>query len=391
MRTKPRMPKLVTRALSVTTLLCFGTAGALAQIVSDEQPPDSVDAVESSIERNSVNNIEDLAFDGSIPGNYFLTRHQGRIVGLKYPSNSMDTAVDYVPDSGLNSQAYWDEYGLGTYYTARGGSPSVYQIWHTNFTNGEQRQITDGGCIPGISGLSRNMKCVYNRPIASSVNRIAFIQEVADVDVSPDMQKNKHIVVGANGTLRSVRYEDSLPDHMDWSPDGKWLVYPGSGNLDILVLTDPNTVAVTHCPLWDDVQTKIEHPEWVWDGGLWIVYETASNIWRVPVQKPRGKDICPTLQLNRKEQLTSAEYEDDKPQWMNINNQIAFRSRRPLNDGDTSRIQRVWALQLGQNVPFPVVMMPYTIKETDWQRVRDTPREQKIKDALRNARELGGN
>ena len=178
---------------------------------------------------------------------------------------------------------------------------------------------------------------------------------------------------------------------MDWSPDGSSLVYSSKGSLSVLVLTDTNTVAVTHCPLWDDVQTQIKHPEWAWDGGLWIVYQTASNIWRVPVQKARGRDICPRLQLNRKEQLTNSNYEDSEPQWMNVGNLIAFSSRRPLNDSDTSTARRIWALQPGQNAPRPVVVMPFSIKWSDWQRVRETPKDQKTRDAINNARGKGRN
>lgn len=370
---------------------CFSFTPSAAQIISDEQPPDKVDSIDASVEQNSVENIGDITFDGATPDNYFLTRHQGRLVGLKFLSTSMDAAVDYGPDGGMGGAAYWDEYGLGTYYTARGGSRSDPQVWHTNFTNGEHRQITDGACITGISGVKRSHRCVYNEPIASSVNRIAFIQEISDVSASPDMQRNKHIVIGSNGTLRSVWFEDSLPKHMDWSPDGNWLVYPSGGGLAILILTDPNTVAVEHCSLWDDVGTQIQHPEWVWDNGLWIVYQTNNNIWRVPVQKPRGKEICPTLRLNRKEQLTNSTHEDSEPQWMNVGNLIAFSSRRPLNDTDTSNAKRIWALQLGQSAPRPVVVMPHTIKESDWQRVRETPKDQKTKDAIRNARGQGGN
>ena len=375
----------------VLLLACLFCTPSVAQIVSDEQPPDSIDALEGSTDTYSVDNLGDYSFDGATPDNYFLTRHQGRIVGLKFMSNSLDSAVDHGPDSGMSGQPYWDEYGLGTYYVARGGSRNLPQVWHTNFTNGEHRQVTDGKCIPGVDYLTRSMDCVYSWPIASSVNRIAFIQEVSDVDVSADMQRNKQIVVGSNDTLRSVRFEDGIPDHMDWSPDGSWLVYSSNGSVSVLVLTDSNTVAVTHCPLWDDVQTQIKHPEWAWDGGLWIVYQTASNIWRVPVQKARGRDICPRLQLNRKEQLTNSNYEDSEPQWMNVGNLIAFSSRRPLNDSDTSTARRIWALQPGQNAPRPVVVMPFSIKWSDWQRVRETPKDQKTKDAINNARGNGRN
>jgi hypothetical protein len=383
-----------TQFLTVSLVLvlgCLASTHSPAQVVSEQQAPAPGDSLDAAVEKYSIDNIGDIAFDGATPENYFLTRHQGRLVGLKFLSTSMDTSVDYGPDSDLGGPAYWDEYGLGTYYTARGGPRSDPQVWHTNFTNGEHRQITDGACITGIGGVSRTWRCVYNEPIASSVNRIAFIQEIFDVKVSPDAQKNKHIVIGANGTLRSVRYEDALPDHMDWSPDGNWLVYTVDGSLAILVLTDTNAVAVQHCPLWDDVATQIQHPEWVWDGGLWIVYATDSNIWRVPVQKPRGREICPTLRLNQKEQLTNSEYEDSDPQWMNVGNLIAFSSRRPLNDTDTSTMQRIWALQPGQNSPRPVVVMPFTIKDPDWQRVRETPQDQKMKDAIRDARGQGGN
>ena len=370
---------------------CLNCAPSAAQVLSDERPPDPGGSLETAVEKYSVENIGDITFDGATPDNYFLTRHQGRLVGLKFLSTSMDAGVDYGPDSDLGGAAYWDEYGLGTYYTARGGPRSDPQIWHTNFTNGEHRQITDGACITGLRGVKRSWQCVYNEPIASSVNRIAFIQEIFDVDVSADLQKNKHIVIGSNGTLRSVWYEESLPRHMDWSPDGNWLVYPSGGGLAILILTDPNTVAVEHCALWDDVGTQIQHPEWVWDNGLWIVYQTENNIWRVPVQKPRGREVCPTLRLNQKEQLTNSKYEDSEPQWLDFNNLIAFSSRRPLDESDTSRAKRIWALQLGQNIPKPVVVMPYSIRDTDWQRVRETPNNQKKKDAIKNARGQGSN
>ena len=187
-------------------LACLVCTPSVAQIVSDEQPPDSIDALEGSTDTYSVDNLGDYSFDGATPDNYFLTRHQGRIVGLKFMSNSLGSAVDHGPDSGMSGQPYWDEYGLGTYYVARGGSRNLPQVWHTNFTNGEHRQVTDGKCIPGVDYLTRSMDCVYSWPIASSVNRIAFIQEVSDVDVSADMQRNKQIVVGSNDTLRSVRF-----------------------------------------------------------------------------------------------------------------------------------------------------------------------------------------
>ena len=374
---------------------CLATTAAMAQILGEGLPPEPGDALGSPDSTYSLENLGESTFGGAIPENRFLLRHQGRLFGLRFLSNSMDMAVDYGPDSALRGDPYWDEYGLGTYYTALGGSPSVNQIWHTNFTNGEHRQITDGRCITGVGGLTRAKKCVYAGPIASSVNRMAFVQEIFDYD--PDATDaqipesvQKQIVVGANGTLRSVRYEESPPDHMDWSPDGQWLVYAAKGILNVLVLVDPDTVAVKHCPLWDDVQTQIRHPEWAWDGGLWIVYETANDIWRVPVQKPRGKGTCPTLQLNRAEQLTDSGYEDSRPQWMNFNNWIVFGSRRPLDPADTSSVRRLWAVEPGGNDPAAVVFMPFSLEGADWQRVRETPAEQKKKDAIRNARGQGG-
>ena len=62
-----------------------------------------------------------------------------------------------------------------------------------------------------------------------------------------------------------------------------------------------------------------------------------------------------------------------------------------LDESDTSRAKRIWALQLGQNIPKPVLVMPYSIGETDWQRVRETPNNQKKKDAIKNARGQGSN
>jgi hypothetical protein len=90
------------------------------------------------------------------------------------------------------------------------------------------------------------------------------------------------------------------------------------------------------------------------------------------------RDRCPELQLNRQQQLTSGSYQDLEPQWLEYNNLIAFISDRPLNETDTSRRKRIWAVQAGQTVPRPVVMMPFSIGYADWQISRTAPLKAKI-------------
>ena len=339
-----------------------------------------------------IENLGQTATETTSPTNRFLVKHQGRLLGLPFPSNSIDSADDYGSSNGVDGDPVWDEYGLGVYYTVAGGRGVGGQISHTNFITGETRRITNGKCIPGI-GASDQWDCSFGQAIASTDNRIAFFQEIIDPDASPDRQGNKHLVIGANGKLSAVRYFDHPAYHLDWSPDGDWLIFAIHGALHAVHLRDPDKIEIYHCELWDEISTQIQHPEWANAGSLSIVFASDNAIWDIPIRMPKRRDDCPTLRTNQTRKLTPSGHQRQRPQWLNVGKLVAYRSYQPLDENDTSRQARIWALSLDQAVePRPVVQWPSSVPVTDWQRQRSTAQRRKIEKNLKNLRENpGGN
>lgn len=314
--------------------------------------------------------------DTSKPGNTFLMKHQGRLVGIPMPANDESVIRDYLQAPAMTGEPYWDAYGTGAYYVGSGQNALGNQLWHVNFSTQEFRQLTDGNCIPGVKPTARDWRCGYLSPVAHVPGSLAFIQQVleardengkARIPETPQWQ----VVISVDGSATGVISLDSKPGHLSWSPDGEWLVLVEGGEL--LAISEAGKV----CVLPEVSAFEFAHPEWTNAGGGAIVYEVKHDIWTVPVKKVK-RDRCPELQLNRQQQLTSGSDQDRDPQWLEKSNLIAFISDRPLNETDTSRRRRIWAVQAGQTLPQPVVMMPFSIGYADWQISRTTPQKAKI-------------
>ena len=298
----------------------------------------------------------------------FLLKHQRRFVGIPMGAGDVSEIVDLSEAPEGSSDPYWDAYQIGAYYTAygsqvRGGD----QIWHVRFGAQEHKQLTDGNCIPGVGPVTRNWACDYLAPIAAVPGRLAYIQRVS---IAVDSEGNKgapetpqwQVVAVVNGSASGIISLDRKPDHLSWSPDGKWLVFVDGGEL--LAISETGKV----CVLPKVETTQVRHPEWTDAGGGMIVYETAGDIWMVPVKTTGPPNRCPELRVNKKVQLTTGGDQDKDPQWMETNNFIAFTSNRPLNPEDTSRQNRIWVGQVGGGEAMELgILMPFGISYADWQ------------------------
>jgi Tol biopolymer transport system component len=215
-------------------------------------------------------------------------------------------------------------------------------------------------------------------PVAHVPGSLAFIQQIVEVidgdgnsriPETPQWQ----VVISVDGSATGVISLDKKPKHLSWRPDGEWLVFVESG--EMLAVSAAGKV----CVLPQVATRPVEHAEWTnAGGGGTIVYATEDSIWTVPVKKMNRRSVCPELQLAKKQRLTDDGGQDRDPQWLETNNLIAFISNRPLEVGDTSRQNRIWAVPSGQPVPRPVVILPFSITYADWQISRTTPQKAQI-------------
>ena len=304
----------------------------------------------------------------------FLINRRDALYGIPMLAVNESQLQDYGVDQ-VEGDPYWDSYGTGALYVGPGGDNLLGgQLWYVNFASRARTRLTDGVCITGIGNILPTWRCTYNTPVAADSGNLAFIQQVSAAPDGPPEGVNDQIVISTGGSAFGAVGMDSRPDHLDWSPDGEWLLF-ADGKEMVAV-----SIGGKICTLTGFETTVVRHPEWGGDTQEAIVYSAGGNLWLVPVKTQHRADRCPELQVKEKVQLTDTEYHDDRPQWIN-NGLVAFVSDRPIDANDITRRKRMWAVNAGTLAASVVVDMPFNIDHTDWQSSSGTPKESRIKDA----------
>ena len=306
----------------------------------------------------------------------FLINRGNALFGIPMLAVSESQLQDYGVDQ-VEGDPYWDSYGTGALYTGPSGDSVLGgQLWHVNFASKTRTRLTDGVCIPSPGYNGADWKCSYSTPVAAQSGNLAFIQQVAMTNHGPPEEVHFHIVIASGGSAAVAIVSDKQPDHLDWSPDGQWLLF-ADGNEMVTISIDGKI-----CPLTGFETTVVRRPEWGGGGSQEaIVYSAGGNLWLVPVKAQHRADRCPELQINNKVQLTDTEFQDERPQWI-TNDLIAFVTNRPADATDTTRRKRIWAVNAGTLAASAVVDMPFNIGHTDWQSSSGTPIESRTKDAV---------
>jgi hypothetical protein len=366
------------------SIILLGAVGAgapdlaFAQI-SVECLNDPACQLEEEVSENSVISVIEAEQASERPPKVFLINRNGALWTIPF-GIATDASLQDIGIGAIDGDPYWDWYGNGVFYVEAPYVNSPGPVMHVNLASKQRTEITTQSCILDddvLALFSQDPVCGYMTPIVASSNGgVAFIQQVLGSE-----QPNWHVVISEGGDAMTLDTSlDAKPKGMAWSENGDWLLYPA--RVDSFEAKDLRAVSKSgkQCDYPGVDPRPVDYLTWTGRNGGEVVYSAGGDLWLVPLKPDRRPDRCPKMDLRKKLQLTATNDHDERPQWLEVGNLVAFLSNRPSTSASPMNL---WAINLDTLVTAQISTLSFVIGHADWQSVSESARSQRVKNPRR--------